>query len=58
VESARIVAVVQFGWSAAVPVPGDYDGDGRTDLAVLDPKQFIWYILLSSTGQLRTIPFG
>ena len=29
-----------------------------TDLAVLDPSTFIWHILESSTGQLRTVQFG
>jgi hypothetical protein len=39
-------------------VPGDYDGDSRTDIALFDRQEAIWYILLSSTGQLRTIQFG
>jgi hypothetical protein len=48
----------QFGWSAAIPVAADYDGDDKTDLAVLDPLAFIWYIRESSTGQTRTQQFG
>jgi len=27
-----------------IPVPGDYDGDGLTDLAVYDPTTYLWHI--------------
>jgi phosphatidylserine/phosphatidylglycerophosphate/cardiolipin synthase-like enzyme len=32
-----------------VPVPGDYDGDGRADIAVWRPQDGRWYILHSTT---------
>jgi hypothetical protein len=32
-------------------VPGDYDGDGRTDPRGVAPSSGAWFILLSSTGQ-------
>jgi hypothetical protein len=45
----------QFGWAAALPVPADYDGDGQTDLAVLDPQAFTWYISESGTEPVQLL---
>ncbi|MBI3987577.1 MAG: right-handed parallel beta-helix repeat-containing protein, partial [Lentisphaerae bacterium] len=33
-----------WGWAGAIPVPGDYDGDGRSDLAVFDDSSGAWYM--------------
>ena len=33
-----------------VPVPGDYDGDRKTDIAVWRPGDGNWYIRNSATG--------
>jgi hypothetical protein len=58
---------VSWGISAApandLPVPGDYDGDGKTDLAIWrrDTSQGAsggWWILRSSDGGTSTITFG
>ena len=41
---------MQWGLPGDVPVPGDYDGDGQTDLAVYRPSSSpLWYVSLSST---------
>jgi hypothetical protein len=40
----------QWGLSTDVPVPADYDGDGRTDLGLFRPSPGAWKILLSTTS--------
>ena len=41
--------VAQWGESIDFPVPGDYDGDGKTDLAIFRPATGTWWILQSSS---------
>jgi hypothetical protein len=39
---------VQFGLADDVPVPGDYDGDRKADIAVY--RSGTWYINRSAAG--------
>jgi hypothetical protein len=49
----------QWGWSSALTVPGDYNGDANYDLAVYDPKTSKWYIkTLSETILLWARAWG
>jgi hypothetical protein len=48
---------VQFGLPADLPVPADYDGDGKTDIAVYRTENSTWYQLKSTEG-FGAVQFG
>ena len=39
-------------------MPGDYDGDGKTDFAVWRPVSAVWYVINSSNGVQQQQQFG
>ena len=39
-----------WGLGSDIPVPGDFDGDGQTDIAVFRPDIGYWYVRTSSSG--------
>jgi hypothetical protein len=49
---------VQWGSSTDKTVPGDYDGDGKTDFSVFRPSAGAWYIVRSSDGTTLAYSFG
>lgn len=53
---------VQFGngFTDIAGVQGDYDGDGKTDYALIrvQASALVWYIMSSSTNTVKAITFG
>ncbi len=59
-QSINGVLSRQWGASDTVPVPGDYDGDGKCDLAVWNATgaPSVFYILRSETNTFQAIEWG
>jgi hypothetical protein len=53
-------AQVGYAWGMAgdVPVPGDFDGDGKTDFSIFRPSTGIWWVVKSSDNTSYSIAFG
>lgn len=49
---------IAWGGPTFDPVPGDYDGDERMDIAVYRRTHGTWHIRFSGGGSLVTDPFG
>lgn len=49
-----------FTWGVSTdrPVPGDYDGDGKTDFSVFRPSTGEWYVVNSSNGSWSVWQWG
>jgi hypothetical protein len=49
---------VAWGTYGDTPVPGDYDGDGKTDLAIYRSSSSTWWIYPSGGGSYYVISLG
>ena len=54
--------MTEWGITGDVSVPGDYDGDGKTDLAIwrpnADPSQNNFWVRNSSNGSTTVFEWG
>lgn len=65
-QTGSSATTVQWGMAADIPVPGDFDGDGKTDFCIFRPSTGAWWLIYSSNntqhtfnwGQLNDIPFA
>ena len=57
-KSAGGTFVTQFGAATDKAVPGDYTGDGKTDVAVWHPATGLWSVLRSEDLTYYAFPFG
>lgn len=48
----------QWGGSGDTPVPGDFDGDSKTDFSIFRPSTGEWWIYRSSDNSSTTLAFG
>jgi hypothetical protein len=51
-------SAITWGGGADQPVPGDFDGDGKTDLSIFRPSSNEWWIYRSSDNGTYAVTFG
>ncbi len=48
----------QWGTNGDIPVPGDFDGDGKTDFSIYRPTTGVWWIVKSTDNSYYSVQFG
>lgn len=57
-QTGSAATSAQWGASTDLPVPGDYDADGKTDFAIYRPSDGYWWIFFSSTSTYTNMQWG
>ena len=45
---------IGWGTNGDLPVPADYDGDGKSDVAVCRPTNANWYVIGTTSGIIQS----
>jgi hypothetical protein len=57
-SSNSIMRTIGWGLQTDIPTPADFDGDNKTDIAIVRPSDGDWYVLRSSTLTIQGIHWG
>ena len=49
---------MQWGNGLDLPIPADYDGDGKTDMGIFRPSSGTWFTLYSGGRPATGIQWG
>ena len=53
-EFGAYTTTIEWGFGTDIPIAADFDGDGKTAVAIYRPSNGTWYILRSRDGFVAT----